>query len=464
MKQCFIYLPDGFNIEKNTQSLSVINNNNDREFTLLYCNGVVNFCSANFNGNKLRCISCIRLIKKIYKKNNLIGLSRNILTPNQIEKLDKPIVINNIEDIKNQYYESCDSGWAALSTYVSFSRNIGPYNNKQINTIKKFTKSASVLFNVIKNYLETKRDNEFYVFNSRLFDTRPAFRAAKTLNIDTKVIEVGGSGLNNIVIFDNAMPHDINYVTLLINKLWKRESIDNKLEIAKIFFINKKNNTQTNDKIYTKNQIANLLPTNWNNQKRNIAIFNSSEDEFFAIGPEWTRIYSSQVEGIERLCESLLEYNNIQLYLRVHPNLLGLTYKYVTDLYDLEKKYKNITVIKPEEQISSYALIDNCEKVITFGSTIGVEACYWEKVSICLGMSLYSKLGAVYLPQNHTDVMQLITNTNLPKLSKEGALKYGYFIMENSIGYQKTEKIKIKPFIFEKILYKSVDIVLNLFS
>ena len=71
-------------------------------------------------------------------------------------------------------------------------------------------------------------------------------------------------------------------------------------------------------------------------------------------------------------------------YLRVHPHMKELpsSTSQLVDIQALSSRYSNVCVIWPEENIDTYALIDACEKILTFGSTVGIEATYWGKPSI----------------------------------------------------------------------------------
>ena len=97
----------------------------------------------------------------------------------------------------------------------------------------------------------------------------------------------------------------------------------------------------------------------------------------------------------------------------------------------LEISGDNFTLIPSDSKISTYALIDNCEKVLTFGSTAGIEATFWGKPSIMAGASMYLHLDAVYRPKTHEELLQMLTAQLKPK-SKEDAIKYGYYF--NTFG------------------------------
>ena len=121
--------------------------------------------------------------------------------------------------------------------------------------------------------------------------------------------------------------------------------------------------------------------------------------------------------------------------LRIHPNLKGLPFHYHMGLYELN--YPNLTVIPADSDISSYALIDAADKVITFGSTMGIESTYWNKPSISIGFAFYRSLNVVYTPKNEDELWKLIDNKELPPIDSERCLPYGFFYMSN-----KHEKFK----------------------
>ena len=134
------------------------------------------------------------------------------------------------------------------------------------------------------------------------------------------------------------MPHDIDeYITKLENT-WNSESdYQKKIKIGSDFFNFRAEGKNTNDKSYIKNQNADLLPPNFDKNKINITIFNSSEDEFFSIGPEWKKYFETQTEGIIYICNKIKDLSNYNIYLRIHPNLSSVKADFVNEMYDLER-------------------------------------------------------------------------------------------------------------------------------
>ena len=59
------------------------------------------------------------------------------------------------------------------------------------------------------------------------------------------------------------------------------------------------------------------------------------------------------------------------------------------------------------------------ETIITFGSTIGVEATYMGKKSISIGDSLYKELNCTYNPKSFRELINQIQNKNFKNKPKK---------------------------------------------
>ena len=196
-------------------------------------------------------------------------------------------------------------------------------------------------------------------------------------------------------------------------------------------------------------------------KKKKIAIFNSSEDEFMAIGGSWeeNRLFKNQYEGLTFISNYAKDHNII-FYLRIHPNLRGTQKSYLEKLLAL--KSDNFVVIPPESKISTYNLMYNCDAIITFGSSIGVEATYWSKPSILLGNCFYRHLNITYNPTSTKELITLIESDLEPIDNKLGCLKmashminpgfkvHGYSF-NNKKGYINGKEIKRKKSLLQKI-------------
>ncbi|MEM4235387.1 MAG: hypothetical protein QXU75_09635, partial [Candidatus Methanomethylicaceae archaeon] len=123
--------------------------------------------------------------------------------------------------------------------------------------------------------------------------------------------------------------------------------------------------------------------------------------------------------------------HNIHFYVRCHPNMLD---SQASIFQSLENDF--VTVIKPKDKVSTYTLLQNCAAVLTFGSTVGIEAVYYGVPSILIaGKAMYEKLGGTYQPKSHEELVSMLMSDLLP-MDKTPAYKYGYYMKTYGILYK----------------------------
>ena len=81
----------------------------------------------------------------------------------------------------------------------------------------------------------------------------------------------------------------------------------------------------------------------------------------------------------------------MHLVIRVHPHLRHKAESYRRFWEQLPVPH-NCTIIPADSPVSSYGLIDASDLVVTYGSTVGIEATYYAKPSLLLGSAEYDNL------------------------------------------------------------------------
>ena len=413
------------------------------EVFFAYCGGTMEGCFSNPVMNRLDCKVCSHSMRKSLK----------MLDPSvKLMDLSK-LAVNKLFDwqydtaaeIKQIKYKEVEIGYAVMSLYISTTRNLSPKIDAQTKPyFDALLTSCATLVDAFASAIDTVLPDKVCLFNGRYFESRPALAVPRLRNIPTDVYELidGPDGKYRKVIFRNALPHNINALQSLMEDGWNKskKSLEEKIAIGKSFFEKRRNGIAAGDKVYVAGQTAGLLPEGWDETKCNIAIFNSSEDEFASIGTEFEKysVYPSQIEGIRSLLKRFAGDDKYHFYLRVHPNLGKIKYKYHLDLYKLDKEYDNITVIPAMDPISSYSLMDAAEKVVVFGSSMGVEASYWKKPVILLSGSMYYNYDICYKPKDEAQLVSLLRTENLPsKFDELSCCKYGFYILDKDRGEYK---------------------------
>ena len=237
-------------------------------------------------------------------------------------------------------------------------------------------------------------------------------------------------------------------------KQWEESADSQEVRVArgKEFFERKRTNVSAGGLVYTAGQQIGTLPENWDRSKHNIVIFNSSEDEFVAVGDEYSRkaMFPDQFKGINEILTLLNDRLDIHVYVRIHPAQRNVHYKYHQELHQLSSKYSNVTVIPATDKVSSYTLIDQASKIVVFGSTIGIEAAYWNKPVILLAGALYYYLNDIYIPSDKNELRQMLV-ANLPSKKSLDSIKFGHYMMTergyklDKISLGRTNLLALKP-------------------
>jgi hypothetical protein len=212
----------------------------------------------------------------------------------------------------------------------------------------------------------------------------------------------------------------------------------------------------------------------------NVGIFISSEDEFLAIPEYKNPYYKDQNSAIVQIVDDLKD-ENLLFIVRAHPNLAGLNNAQVKGLREICNSRTNIKYIAPESRVSTYELIDKCDIVLTFGSTVGIEAVHKSKPSILMGMAIYRGFGGTIEPNSHEELIKIIKesaecghvpNNYMPtkQAMKRAATIYAFGLLEFGIGQQyqdlKTfskiswiEKNGVRTYIRPHIIYRITDLL-----
>jgi hypothetical protein len=291
-----------------------------------------------------------------------------------------------------------------------------------------------IIYHYFQKALLQYEIENFYIFNGRFAINRAALRASQKLNVFAYIHE-RGSDYMTYELFENVLPHQIMPFVNRTVKLWELHSdADKRNEIAHNFYKDRAIGKDQGWVSFTKEQKSGLFPENWNPADDNIVIFSSSEDEYVSIGEEWDLgVFISQNALIIKLMNDS-RLSRKKLWVRLHPNMKAMEPAYLERTFAALKG--NIGVILPNSPISSYDLMNSASKVLTFGSTVGVEATYWGKISILIGPSFYKHFEVTYNPSDYEALIALLLDNDLKPFPKENTLPYGFYINNFGIPFK----------------------------
>lgn len=386
--------------------------------TILSCSGGKGYaCAFNIYAIQSICKSCIN------RRNHGIKLIKgNFKLLTYPQKIIKKYTKINKDKISNYFYKKSDVGQAAYSSYLGKSRDLKIEGRLANYSLKKLINTSYTISIFFENFLNNNFFNEVSIYNGRQNHIRPIYKIARSKNINCSMFEFSGLNYKCCYQFKNVFLQDPYGIKMHTNYLLKNKKISTKKFHSAFHFLKNKGAFDQKKSFITQ-QVQGKLPENWDFKKKNLVFFTVSEDEYACLGGNFNKnyIFKDQFEAIKRISEKIISLkisSKYHLWIKMHPNLNDVNWNYLKEIYKLESEYNFLSVIKPNSKISSYAMLDSSDKIITFGSSLGMEAVFWNKPSILLSHSTYELLGGTYRPKTFDQLVKLLFTELKPKSFK----------------------------------------------
>lgn len=341
------------------------------------------------------------------------ALSR--LAPDQVQ-VDIPSVLHapNPHDVadmlaslsttplRSVLYRGVPAGWATFGSlaHMTASSNADTADPAQVELMLR---SFATVFDAALARFERERPEAVLVFNGRLLHDWAIREAAWRAGIAVVVPEAGRNMEHVTVHWDTAHGRE-QYAQRLLSVQETRAGLSEEeaLQVAHAWFHGQRPGPHAHRNHFVRHQRVGFVPEPVPGRRR-VTFFTSSSDELLAAGPQWLSPLGTQEEVLTELAEQAARDDRLELVIRVHPHTL---LKNVADQQWWRSfgasLSASVTVVPPGSTIDSYALAESSALVLSFGSTIGLEAMYWGTPSATLGPSLYDSLDAV----PHADAVQ----------------------------------------------------------
>ena len=401
------------------------------------CSGQLANCDFNTDRSQTCCDECFgrrkmgwELVTPQPSPRHMQKLVQLTPSPNQLK-----LNFENVATLIDYQIDDFEIGYASLSSLVSIVRDPEPDLIKNRALLNQFLTSAWQSYQNTMQFLEANQVDRVYTFNGRFAAMRGVLRACQRMGVDCFLHE-RGCNKAHYEVFENHLPHDIDAIHLAIERLWNAADPLTREDIGRQWFIDRVNRVETAWKSFTTAQEFGRLPENFDPSRKNIAIFCSSDDEFVAIGDKWQNgLYPNQVTAIAQIARSMLEHQpETNLYLRVHPNLTDVDNQRKRDMLNLN--FPNLTIIPPDAKCDTYQLLKSCDATVSFGSSVGIEAVYWDRPSVLLGPCLYQNLPGPVRSTSHQHTVELLSSNLTAFDDKSGALRYGHWFQTRGFPHK----------------------------
>jgi len=129
-------------------------------------------------------------------------------------------------------------------------------------------------------------------------------------------------------------------------------------------------------------------------ERKTIVFFSSSADERLSNLSTDSSIVSNQIEWIKFL-SGLSDQLRFDFSVRLHPNACNKSWLDLALLYREIKRLKGIKIYLPWSRVDTYSILDAAKVVISYGSTVSLEAAYQGIKSATITETKFSKLSKI---------------------------------------------------------------------
>ncbi|MCH2114545.1 MAG: hypothetical protein MK171_06515 [Pirellulales bacterium] len=372
------------------------------EVVLTYCNSKAGTCAANFVGSPVACWICRNRVRSTASS---LGLRAVPLETSNATASDTSLLqLSERKELAIGVQSAITTRFRTLPG----DRSCGAI----ISAIKaRYFRTASRLLGALKTLVRQERPDRVEVFNGRHACSRICLTAAESMQIPFNTLE--GTTRQKPIIFEGHTAHDRSEMQKRIMKHDANE------KVADIYY-GRRRQPRTNK--FARKHAPGFVPPKAAGFKKKVSIFLSSQDEFESLGKDWVSPFLDYAKSVK---EASLQNPDKLFCIRFHPNQADVCSDIITPFREIAE-LPNTVIYYPNDCANTYTLIDWSDVVVTFGSTVTVEACWMNKPVIMLGPSFFDQLDISYNPESPDEFLELLRRDLLPK-DRRNAARFANF-------------------------------------
>ena len=381
---------------------------------LIICQKKKSYCEQNIFGVQSVCTLCKHKSKLLIQK---------------INKIKKIIVIADEKPKKNYLIDRSTEKSIMLSiesTLASyfFTSNLDKIKPNLFKIKNQLFKDAINYYFSFLSILDENNIKSIVVYNGRYIIGKALIEAAKKLRIDYYVFDQKLS--NSIIYFKNNLIHNISEKNKIAYDFYKANKIKAD-KLANEIYKNKQLGVSTYERSYIKDQKQGLFLKYFAKKivnKKIIAIFPSTDHEFFYLSDAWSGLVN-QCNEIDQLSKKFIDSKDLIFIVRMHPNMASSAF-FDLKSYSSLKNNRNVFVLMPNSKFSTYEILNESYLSIFFCSSLACEAVIANRNCITIGPSSFLDLKVCKNFSSFEDVNPYLNYKDY--LNFDGASAFYYYL------------------------------------
>jgi Capsule polysaccharide biosynthesis protein len=292
--------------------------------------------------------------------------------------------------------------WAATSAYYQFrTADLRLDDPAVLDAVRNLLVGTVVILEAMDNLLEVHRPDTLALLNGRFFGHWTAIELAKLKGIRF-VTHERGLAADTVRFNDGLRLHELQ----ALRDLWQTWR-DVPLAQAELEEVARTLEDRRQGRNFSRMSFSPPLQDHGRVRKQLgldgrplVAVFTSSDDETAAFPDRRRGAFPQPEHFLPAVLDLARARPDTQFVIRIHPNITkaqaGTNSDALQHARDMGAQAPaNVRVVMPDEDISSYTLVDLADVGLVYASTIGLELAAIGKPVLCVAQATYSHTGCV---------------------------------------------------------------------
>jgi hypothetical protein len=363
------------------------------------------------------------------------------LSPSEREEVSSWAAALSPQEFSRATFRGMPLGEWAISSMNSYFRQFPPdlASDVVVQVFRNFLISAGLVGIALTNYIDRNAVDSAILFNGRQSITRVAMEIFIARGIRVLTHERGEYQREHINARANA--HCMSPLPFAsFWQAWGSVALTRgAMEEARKWLVERRYGANPAwiqfSKVGGGESVRNQLKIS--KSRRLLALFTSSTDEV-AGDPLMQGPYPSQEDWVSDVIEWARGHSEVELVIKVHPNLGGNTYiGAATHELNFYRRIRpslpsNVQMVMPEDNVSAYTLAEEADFGLTFGSIIGLEMALLGKPVLLASRAIYEHAPAFLTVRSREDLPKLLQKALAPADTREiqrQAFRLAYYAM-----------------------------------
>lgn len=290
--------------------------------------------------------------------------------------------------------------------------------------------SYAFAFDNVRAAIDANEITAVVIYNGRFLHDQAARAAA--LDADIPIVYYDSSGTETDYEITDHDIHDWSALQGRMKKMYHGWPAQERESLGARWFEDRIHHSDPHNRRFVDGQQSGLVPEKSDDETW-VVYFSSSGDEIVELNIDWSEYFFNQAEALRTLAEEVEHLPNHKLIVRSHPHK---RHKPPLDVHEWKETVASVSPhlhLEPESEIDSYALMQQADVVVTYGSTAGVEAAYAGVPVIVMGPSAYDELGCATRVRDRDQLREALVAKSPG--DREGALAYGLMAVRRGVNF-----------------------------